>query len=532
MLLSAPLRVNALAALLSTVTPIASLAPVGVTAQAVFANNAQGDAVISGPDSAISSSDWASARKLMMAMVVWDHKGAVWDTELVTYQSADATGIAAVWTSPLADGEQVYWSDLVTMMLVPSFTDVAGTISRVLGGELNAVDSLSTDADSRFSLEVSNLIASLGMADTVFFGATPEIADPTMSSTPEDMVKQARAGVAYAGLLPILQTGIATISVQTPTPRTFDVANTNLFVNGIGTSPNNVFWTGHVGGKTGSEGNSNKAWSFVHTMPNGEDLAYAMLGSGGELERFRDAVQLLMHTVDENPGYSPAAPDPHLSNVSAIVGQTSDPLAVFPAVAATSTSAPAVLTRAGKLWETVYAFDGSSQYLDLGDPAGLNMDADDFTVELFLRGNGANTDTANFLSKYWPSSGGRSYQFRYDGGQIQGWASTSGNSATLASFGIAASDLFASGARFHLCFQRFGSTCAVFVDGSKGGTVANIGTGALNTTSNRCFVGCRGRSTPEGQFAPFTLDEMRITKGVARYNHDGFAVPLSLFGRA
>lgn len=475
---------------------------------------------------------YASARKVLIARAVWNNKSDVWDTETVDFLDSDKTGISSMWHSPLATGDTPTWKQLVEFMLIPSYSDVAETIQRVLGGELNAQDSLAADADSRFKIEVDEVIADLGLEATTFYNANPSKANPTAEAPLYDAVKWPLACTEVPELLAILQSPSATINITGSNPRAVTINNTSMFVNGIGANQLGDYWTGHVGGKTGTHQTTNLAHLFLHEMPNGDVLRFGLVEADSTLLRFHDAARLIFEIADDIPSYAPTGTDSDLANVDLILGQTATSTATaYPSRTVTSTAAPAVVQNTGKLYEYEFNFNGS-EYLDLGDLTEWNLGNQDFTMEMWIRGKGTYPGTSqNLFNKYYPSDGDRGYQFRITTGpeSLQFWYSFNGVDAgnVIKNFGV---NYLMNGALTHLCAQRSGSDLTVYVNGERG-PIANVGNNSFHTTGHPLLIGARGRATAEDEYASLFMQEARLTVGTTRYAFDGFPVPIGKFPR-
>lgn len=149
----------------------------------------------------------------------------------------------------------------------------------------------------------------------------------------------------------------------------------------------------------------------------------------------------------------------------------------------------------------------------------------EFTVETWIRSaNGQNG--VYFVSQYVLSSTGRSWALGSEGGKLRAFVSTNGTGGSLIEG--TASFTPTINTWFHIAMDRDASgDVRIYVDGVMHGK-ANV-TGALYNANVPLAVGSRDNSFTFNGW----LDELRITKGVARYASDGgFSVPSAAFPRA
>lgn len=79
---------------------------------------------------------------------------------------------------------------------------------------------------------------------------------------------------------------------------------------------------------------------------------------------------------------------------------------------------------------------------------------------------------------------------------------------------------------FHVAFTRSGNSFRLFIDGTEVGSTGTM-SGALMTNSTVVSLGTNADKTPANSFVG-SLDEWRVTKGVARYTSN-FTAPATEF---
>lgn len=154
----------------------------------------------------------------------------------------------------------------------------------------------------------------------------------------------------------------------------------------------------------------------------------------------------------------------------------------------------------------------TADYFSIADHADFDFGSGDFTVECYAYPFATN-QTSGLVSKYLATTGNRQWALLLNAGAITAYASDDGAAAQIAL--TAGSDLV-NGRWNHCVFERAGNTFRIYMNGTVMGTDSSSITGALNTNS--------GIDTWIGRYAGFAwdnqvyIDEVRITKGVARYN--------------
>lgn len=166
-------------------------------------------------------------------------------------------------------------------------------------------------------------------------------------------------------------------------------------------------------------------------------------------------------------------------------------------------------------------FDGSHDYISAPDSADWDLGTGDFTMEGFFRF--AATPSTAILMTQWP--GGWAWWF------LSGSLGFRSGPTLTDTIGYTWSPTLNQW--YHLAIDRAGTTYRLYVDGVK--VVKDVGFGA--SLSGSSSVMALGSLDPGGfsGFADFNgwMDEVRITKGVARYASDsGFTVPTAAYPRS
>jgi hypothetical protein len=165
-------------------------------------------------------------------------------------------------------------------------------------------------------------------------------------------------------------------------------------------------------------------------------------------------------------------------------------------------------------------FDGSGDYVQITSATALELGGNDFTIELFYYHDGGNQQFAGLVGK-GPAgstpSDAWTLEFGGSGLIFVPWAAST-QTVTCAE---PSQDVW-----HHVAVTRSGSTLRLFVDGVQESSTTVSFTIATNNSGPLVIGG--------GAYAPTTrsfsgyIDELRITKGVARYTAN-FTAPTAPF---
>lgn len=233
-------------------------------------------------------------------------------------------------------------------------------------------------------------------------------------------------------------------------------------------------------------------------------------------------------------GASGEPSDPNLSSVKLLLGVNG-----VDAATATSDESPAAHgaatfvgnaqldTAQFKFGTSSLLLDGNGDYIDFSDSADWRFGLGQFTVECWVRFNSV-SGYQSFMGR-WHVVGIREWMFSSTGSnQLAFVYSTSGSGVTDT---ITGSWTPSTNTWYHVAADRDASgTIRLYADG------VMRGSGAGNETFAPGGGPMRIGSVADGSFPNYLngwLDEVRITKGVARYASDGgYTVPTSAFPRS
>ncbi len=221
----------------------------------------------------------------------------------------------------------------------------------------------------------------------------------------------------------------------------------------------------------------------------------------------------------------PAPVDPYYSDVSLLLhmdgtsGSTTFTDNSSSPKTVTANGNTAVNTSIFKYGTGSALFDGSGGYLQIPYSSDFNLSSVDFTIELWFNANSFAT-VSSLLAK-------DTYGSNYD------WGLQINNATTIVIYTVATTQsltvtvpTMSVGTWYHIALVRNNSanTTSLYLNGISYGS---NGMGFTNVNQSFLTIGCNGWNNPE-QFFNGYIDDVRITKGVARYTAN-FTPPTQAF---
>jgi len=158
--------------------------------------------------------------------------------------------------------------------------------------------------------------------------------------------------------------------------------------------------------------------------------------------------------------------------------------------------------------------DGVSDYVSAADHADWDLGAGDWTIECWTRFNGDPGTTNMTFVAQWEDTSGKSWIFDYYNNLARMLYSANGTSGF---FGLQAAWNPVGDAWYHVACVRNGSTIEIFIDGTSIGTDTAIGTTTLYNSTAPLRIGSADVPSETGANMDGWIENVRITKGVARY---------------
>jgi len=233
----------------------------------------------------------------------------------------------------------------------------------------------------------------------------------------------------------------------------------------------------------------------------------------------------------ETVGTDPATiGDPNFANVSLLLhmdgsnGSTTFTDSSSNGLTVTANGNAQISTTQSKFGGSSAYFDGTGDYLTASHASNFNFGSGDFTAEVWFNvPAGAPSGIEPFITTAAGQGvAGTDFQGIWFGlyqGQYYFIASTNGTSwDVVIAAGTPPTDTWT-----HFCVVRSGNTFTLYANGVSIGTTTSSGT--LTNSNNLIAIGGRTRNN---QYSIGYLDDVRVTKGVARYTSN-FTVPTSAY---
>lgn len=179
-----------------------------------------------------------------------------------------------------------------------------------------------------------------------------------------------------------------------------------------------------------------------------------------------------------------------------------------------------ISTSQSKFGGSSAAFDGNSDWLAVTSDSALALDSGDFTIEMFVYFNAVSANQGLYDTIAVGGSGTRST------GLV--WYLTSANKLSVFSGGSdrgPTAATLSSATWYHIALVRASGTFSYFINGTKDATTFTLTT---NFTDTNALLGRIGDGT---YWLNGYIDELRVTKGVARYSAN-FTAPTAAFANA
>ena len=159
-------------------------------------------------------------------------------------------------------------------------------------------------------------------------------------------------------------------------------------------------------------------------------------------------------------------------------------------------------------------FDGNGDYLSIKDSVDLNMTAGDFTIEAWVRASATSTQSQMILSKDGQVGVAYAqYVIAFNPSRKIDAAVGSGNGTSYTQ-AISSTTVLSLDVWYHVAFVKSGTTLTLYINGTSEASATQTGT---MTTGNRPLLIGWQQGQPVQQYFNGYLDDLRITKGIARY---------------
>jgi hypothetical protein len=236
----------------------------------------------------------------------------------------------------------------------------------------------------------------------------------------------------------------------------------------------------------------------------------------------------------------PVVTDPNFSNVSLLLrangtnGSTTFVDSSLNNLTITPFGNAQISTTRNKFGGSSAFFDGTGDYLSTGTPSGFAFGTGDFTVEAWVYVT-SNTSGAvpyvyaNNATIFSINYGGSGFVFRYGDAGFGYRLQASFNVGTLSDiYSVDIAQALYLNTWVHVAFTRSSGTCRIFVNGSQENIASGSSTSFVSPSFNSTVDVTGLTSSAIGINFLGYIDDLRITKGVARYVSD-FVRPTATF---
>jgi hypothetical protein len=150
-------------------------------------------------------------------------------------------------------------------------------------------------------------------------------------------------------------------------------------------------------------------------------------------------------------------------------------------------------------------FDGTGDYLFMPATPDLTFGSGDFTLEMWVYPS-ALSGTTSFLYAGRPASTNGAYPVLYLTNSVTAWYVSSSDRITGAAL--------STGQWSHVAITRSGTSTKLFINGTQSGSTY---TDSTNYLLSRVFIGASDFNSGSSEYFNGYIDDLRITKGIARY---------------
>jgi len=169
------------------------------------------------------------------------------------------------------------------------------------------------------------------------------------------------------------------------------------------------------------------------------------------------------------------------------------------------------------------AFDGTGDWLSVPDSQNFNFGSGNFTIEFWIYLNSV-SGTIGILGKRTNEANYAPFIMIVTSSALKVYMSINGS--LWAVNGLSTSTLSTS-TWYNIAVTRSGSTVYMFLNGTSVGSTGTL-SGALMTNTSPLYIGADSGSPSGSSTLNGYIDDLRVTKGVARYTAN-FTPPTSAF---
>jgi len=218
----------------------------------------------------------------------------------------------------------------------------------------------------------------------------------------------------------------------------------------------------------------------------------------------------------------PTAPLTAITNTSLLTNFTNAGIGDYTAKNDLETVGNSQISTAQYKWgDSSMYFDGTGDYLLVPSTSLWDFGTGDFTVEFWINFSSVGNDT--IVGKWGSGAGKYAWVVQVTASNLVFYTGNNGTLGTQYTFSWTA----ATGNWYHVAVARSGTSLKAFVNGTQIGTT-QTNSHSLSATGAFCCIGENLDGGGQGGYINGYLQDLRITKGYARYT-TGFTPPTAAF---
>lgn len=273
------------------------------------------------------------------------------------------------------------------------------------------------------------------------------------------------------------------------------------------------------------------ATSVISTLPNTFHVGLYRSGSAlrylnGYIDDFRITQGIARYTANFTPPGSHPVVDPSFASVSLLMkadganGSTTFVDSSANAFAISRIGNTTISTAQSRYGGSSAYFDGNGDYLSIPSSASLEFGSGNYTIEMWINPSGGIANATQkylfgkrqSLSVYGGVIGFLQFNSSLNAYRAYYYATVNGTTWAVSAM---TGDIIPANTWTHLAFVRSGSTFTLFVNGT---SAANgTASGTIPSNSEPLIIGSTSSADPGANGYAGYIDDLRITKGIARY---------------
>ena len=165
-------------------------------------------------------------------------------------------------------------------------------------------------------------------------------------------------------------------------------------------------------------------------------------------------------------------------------------------------------TEQSKFGASSMYFDGTGDYLEIADNSDWDWGTGDFTVDFWAKSDVANTNQV-WIGRANTSTGHSTWFFRVENSSVVTWAEATNETQRQYTYTVGTSEWK------HYAAVRYSGTTTIYVNGTSIGS--DTDNNNYSTNGGLIYVGARRYLSAASQFHNGYIDEVRVSKGIARW---------------